>query len=191
MQQYPIILDLKGKRVIVIGNGSLAEEKIKELKVAEAEIIKIASEKYQDADLEGAWLVIAATEDSELNAQINQDATARHIWVNAADDPANCSAILPARVRRGSLLLTISTGGLSPALSSWFRRKLETEVGPEFEELLNIVSEIRSQHQKTNGSTELLDWQTSLDLAVEGGIIDSIKKGNLEEAKVILEKCLS
>lgn len=184
------MLDLAGKRVLVVGTGAIADEKLPELIFAEADIVQVESSQYADSDLQGVWLVVAATGDTELNAKIAKDATARNIWINAADDPANCSAILPARVRRGSLLVTISTNGLSPALSSWFRRKLENEIGEEYENLLNIVAEVRSEAKKTTPSLESLDWQTTLDLAISDGVLDLIGKGNLNEAKVVLKKCL-
>ena len=190
MFSYPIVLDLKDKKVVVIGMGHVADEKIKELELAEAEIVQISTDEYSKEDLKGAWLVVVATKDLNLNAEISKAATEMGIWINVADDPKNCTAILPARIRRGSLLIAISTNGLSPAFSSWLRRRLEREIGSEFEDLLNIVADVRKEMQKTNRSLESLDWQTTLDLAVEE-VVDLIKQGNLKEAKGILQKCLS
>ncbi len=201
-------MNLKNRKVLVVGEGKLADQKIEELKKAKGNIVQVPADKYKATDLEGKWLVVAATKDSELNKKIYNDAEAAHIWVNAVDDPSNCSAILPARLRlevleeseaqeskaEGELLITISTSGLSPAFASWLRRRLEKEVAkeitPEFEQFLKIVAEVRAEYQKSNTSTELLDWQTALDLAVEGNILNLIRDGKLKEAKVIFEKCL-
>ncbi len=109
------------------------------------------------------------------------------MWVNAADDPQRCSVTLPARVRRGSLLVTISTEGRSPALATWLRRRLEDEIGPEVEVLLEVLADERDRIRAAGGSTEGLDWQGAL----RSGMLDEIRAGRIDAAKELLKACLS
>ena len=109
------------------------------------------------------------------------------MWVNSADDPQRCSAILPARVRRGRLLLTVSTGGHSPAVAAWVRKRLADAYGPEYDQLIGLLSEVRSEVQARGVGTEQLDWQEALD----SGILDLLRADRLDEAKERLRACLS
>ena len=97
---------------------------------------------FRPPDLDGAWLAIAATDDPVTNRAVDAGEE-RRLFVNAADDPDNCSFTLMSVVRRGDLVVAVGTGGHSPALAKWWRRRLETEIGPEFETLLALLSEAR------------------------------------------------
>ena len=99
---------------------------------------------YRPGDLAGAFLAIAATDDPEVQSQVQAEAESHNILLNVADVPERCNFILPALVRRGDLVLAISTGGKSPALARQLREKLETELGPEYAGLLAILGRIRS-----------------------------------------------
>ena len=94
---------------------------------------------------------------------------------------------LPALIRQGSLLVTFSTGGHSPAVSSWLRRRFGDEFGPEYATLIDILAEERERIRRGGGSTEGLDWQGALD----SGMLDLIRGGHLAEAKERLQACLS
>jgi precorrin-2 dehydrogenase/sirohydrochlorin ferrochelatase len=107
--------------------------------------------------------------------------------VNGADDPEHCSFTLPSVVRRGSLMLTVSTGGRSPAVATWLRRRLEREIGPEYEALLELVASHREAVKASGGTTEDLDWQTALD----SDMLDLIRTGDLVHARERLQTCLS
>ena len=109
------------------------------------------------------------------------------MWVNSADDPAHCSLTLPARVRRGPILVTVSTEGRSPAVATWLRRRIEAELGPEYEALLEMSAEEREAIRSEGRSTEGLDWQRALD----SGMLDLIREGRTDEAKERLRRCLS
>jgi len=132
-------------------------------------------------------LAIAATGDPAVNQQVYDDGEAAGVWVNAADDPARCSAILPARVRQGRLTVTVSTGGHSPAVASWLRDRLAAELGPEYDQLIGLLAEARTEVQARGLGTERLDWKAALD----SGILDLIRAGRLEAAKERLRACLS
>lgn len=200
---YPVNLVVSGRPVLVVGGGAVAAGKVAELvacgalvdvvapdvrpEVAGAGVRTVHRRPYRSGDVAGYRLVVTATDDPEVNRRVHLDAEAAGVWVNSADDPANCSFTLPARVRRGALLLTVSTAGRSPALAVWLRRRLEAEIGPEYEVLLDLLAEARDAIRASGRSTEGLDWQSALD----SGMLDLVREGNLAEAKERLEACLS
>ena len=94
---------------------------------------------------------------------------------------------LPSRVRQGPLLVTFATGGRSPALATWLRRRFGTEFGPEYVTLIEVLSEERARLQRDGRRTEGLDWQGALD----SGMLELIREGRLAEAKERLKACLS
>src|SRR5438876_119090 len=153
---FPIFLKLDGKRCLVVGAGSIAEDKIKSLLDAGASIAVVAptataaiqkwawegvltwkARKFDPTDLDGMLLVIAATSLPELNASVFKEARERKVLCNAVDDPANCDFYYPAVVRRGDLQIAISTAGRSPALAQRLRRELELQFGPQYQSFLD------------------------------------------------------
>jgi precorrin-2 dehydrogenase/sirohydrochlorin ferrochelatase len=200
---YPVNLLLRGHRCLVVGGGRVAAQKVSGLLDAEADVHVIAPEvvdgiaaragvaidrrPYRAGDVAGHRLVIAATDDPDVNHQVAADAEAAGIWVNVADDPAYCAFTLPAVIRRGPVLVTFSTGGTSPALASWLRRQLEGEIGPEYEVLAGLLAEARAELQARGESTEGRGWQ----LALDSGMLELVRQGNLAEAKERLQACLS
>jgi siroheme synthase-like protein len=142
---------------------------------------------YRPGEAAGYRFVIAATGDPGVNQQVFDDGEAAGVWVNSADDPQRCSAILPARVRQGRLTLTVSTGGHSPAVAAWVRGRLADEFGPEYDDLIGMLSEAREEVRAQGLGTERLDWRQALD----SGILDLIRAGRLEAAKERLRACLS
>ena len=199
---YPVNLVLAGKACLVVGGGAIAARKAEGLLAAEADVHVVAplvsdtlrslavtweERAYQPSDLEGRWLVITATDDAAVNAAVAADAEAAGLWVNSADDPANCSFTLPAIVRRGPLQVTISTGGHSPALATWLKGHVRDEMGPEYEVLLGLLSAEREAIKAAGRSTEGLDWQKALD----SGMLDLIRAGDVHRARERLQACLS
>jgi siroheme synthase-like protein len=155
--------------------------------IASDERVTCHRRPYEPGDLDGRRLVISATGDPAVDGAVFRDAEARGILVNSADDPEHCRATLPSRVRRGPILVTVSTEGRSPAVATWLRRRIEAELGPEHEVLLDIVSAEREAIRAAGGSTEGLDWQHALD----SGMLDLIREGRTDEAKELLRRCLS
>lgn len=201
---YPINLRIAGHRCLVVGAGSVAAQKIGGLLDCDAEVVVVAPEvlepvealadrveiirrRYRPADLTGMRLVVAATGDGALQAQILADGRAAGVLVNSADDPANCDFTLPSRVRRGPVLLTASTQGRSPALSTWLRRRLSQDYGPEIEVLCDLLAEAREEIRDQGLSSEGLAWQEALD----SGMLELVREGRLVEAKERLQACLS
>lgn len=200
---YPVNLVLSGRRCLVVGGGRVAKQKVAELLVCEAQVHVIAPEiaeslatdsrlvselrPYRPGDLAGFHLVITTTDDPLLNAAIFDEAEAAGIWVNSADDPANCSFTLPSRIRQGPLLVTFATGGHSPALATWLRRHFSGEFGPEYLDLIDLLATEREEMRAAGRSTETPDWQSALD----SGMLELIRQGRVLEAKELLRKCLS
>lgn len=148
----------------MVGAGEVAEGKIRGLLDAKASIHVVAPEatqqiqywaaagvitrsvaKFDPSDLEGAFIVIAATSSRELNTLIYQEAKARGVLCNAVDDPENCDFYYPAVVRRGDLQIAISTSGRSPALAQRLRQELEEQFGPEYEDWVRELGEEREK----------------------------------------------
>jgi siroheme synthase-like protein len=199
---YPINLRLKGAPCLVVGGGKVAMGKVLGLLEAEAAVTVVAPEiaddiaalgvrherrAYRTGDLAGYRLAIAATGDPDVNRAVFLEGEASGVWVNAADDPDNCTFTLPARIRRGPLLVTFATGGNSPALATWLRRRYTDEFGPEYEVLIQLLAEARSELRERGMSTEGPGWQRALD----SGMLDLIREGDLAEAKERLQACLS
>jgi len=199
---YPVNLVLAGRSCLVVGGGRVALQKVRGLLGAGADVTVVAPEidpgitglpvacverPYRSPEAGSYRLALAATGDSTVNQQVFDDAEAAGVWVNSADDPTRCSFVLPARVRRGRLLVTVSTGGHSPALSAWLRQRLDDDLGPEYDVLIGVLAEVRSEIQATGRGTESLDWRAALD----SGILDLVRAGRPEEAKERLRACLS
>jgi precorrin-2 dehydrogenase len=203
---YPVNLVVAGRPCLVVGGGRVAVTKVTGLLDAGARVTVVAPEvdprlaeaadggalalerrPYRPGEAAGYRFVIAATGDPAVNQQVFDDGETAGVWVNSADDPERCTAILPARVRQGRLTVTVSTGGHSPAVASWLRERLATELGPEYDELIELLAEARQEVQAQGLGTESLDWKRALD----SGILDLLRAGRPEEAKERLRACLS
>ena len=149
--------------------------------------VTVERRPYRRGDVDGYRLVVASTGDPQVNQQVYDDGEAAGVWVNSAGDPERCSVILPARIRQGRLTVTVSTGGHSPAVASWLRERLADELGPEYDQLIELLGEARREVQAQGVGTEQLDWRRALD----SGILDLIRAGRPEEAKERLRACLS
>src|SRR6266568_3675077 len=149
---FPMFLKLEGRRVLVVGAGTVAEGKIRGLLEAGASVQVVAPKAvwqiqkwawegvvdwkprtFVPSDLDPVTLVIAATSSHEVNSPVFTESQKRKVLCNAVDDPANCDFYYPAVVRRGDLQIAISTNGRSPALAQRLRRELEEQFGPEYE----------------------------------------------------------
>lgn len=160
---YMACLDLTDRRVLVVGGGRIALEKIHGVLACDASVVVVAPEvddevqsladrgeiaishsRFHPDDVEEAFLVIAATNDERVNREVFEAAEARSIPVNVVDVPSLCSFILPAVVRKGPLALAISTSGASPALAKRIRREVAGSVSDEYVELARLLEAQRS-----------------------------------------------
>jgi len=159
---FPIYLKLAGRRCLVVGAGKISEGKVAGLIHAGAKLEVVAPRatkqikkwhkqkklswhrrEFRPSDLEGALLVVAATDSAELHEQIFRAATARNVLCNIVDVPPLCDFYYPAVVRRGNLQIAISTGGSSPSLAKRLRQEMESAFGPEYEAWLRALSRER------------------------------------------------
>lgn len=164
MAYYPIFLELKGRPCLIIGAGAVAYQKAKTLIACGAKLSVVSPtmgegirellkqgalrwkrHSFTPQDLDGVELVVAATDDQKVNEEVFRLARKKKIWVNVVDQPALCSFIVPSVVRRGKLVLAISTGGISPALAKWIRKDLESRYGFEFGKLLKAMARVRNE----------------------------------------------
>jgi len=162
LKYYPVCLDISNRKCVVIGGGEVAERKVLSLLECGASVALAAisltdllsglvQEKriehlggpYEDCYLEGAFMVIGATDRPEINRRIFEDARKRGVLVNIVDEPSRCDFIVPAVFNRGDLSVAVSTGGRSPALARRIREELEERYGPEYGTLLRIMGKIR------------------------------------------------
>ena len=161
---FPMFLKLEGRRCLVVGAGKIGEGKIRSLLVAGAVVRVIAprarrsvmdwaragvinwqARSFEPADLDGIFLVIAATASAALNELVFRAAQARQILCNAVDDPPHCDFYFPAVVRRGQLQVAVSTGGRSPALAQRLRRELESQFSPQYAGWLEELGKTRDR----------------------------------------------
>ena len=172
--QFPVNLNLHGRPVLVVGGGRIAYRKVEQLLMADAEVtvlsplfvdefhslpVTLVQREYASGDIDAFRLVITATGNTPVNQQIFDECEAKGIWINSADDPDRCAFTLPAALRRGDLMVTVSTGGASPALASWLRSHLELSIVPEFEEVVSRLAVERARIHAEGESTENVQWQ--------------------------------
>jgi len=164
VKTYPIFAVIEDKPCLVVGGGAVGERKVLDLMAAGARVTVVSRtltpelaaladrgeitylpEDFRESQVEGMALVMAATDDPQVNARVSAAAQARAIWVNVADDPEYCTFIVPAMVRRGDLTLAISTGGASPALARQVREELQQHFGPEYGPYLDLLRRVRTR----------------------------------------------
>jgi precorrin-2 dehydrogenase / sirohydrochlorin ferrochelatase len=186
MALFPMFVKLEGRRVLVVGAGSVGEGKIESLLATSASVRVIApnatprvrewaregrieweAREYTPADFAGMFLVIAATGSPALHDEIYAEARSRGVLCNTVDEPERCDFYFPAVVRRGELQIAISTGGLSPALAQRLRKELEQQFGPEWEnwvaQLGRTRDELREIPMPPEQRKRLLHQYASLD----------------------------
>lgn len=194
MKTYTICLTgLHNYRCVVVGGGQVAARKAESLleagaqptvispavdarlqAAAEGGHILLLLRPYAAGDLDGAFLVIAATDDPATNQAVFLEAMQRNLLVNVVDDPQHSNFILPALVRRGDLSIAISTGGASPALARRLREKLESDFGPEYAWLTQLLAELRPDllQRFPDSETRL---QAALAL-IDSGLVDVLRQ---------------
>lgn len=165
MPLFPIFLNLEGRKVLIVGGGHVALRKAERLGPYGGLVTAVAPEfvdgflslpgvtrlerRFEPGDIDGAALVIAATDDRELNAAVSELCGWEGIPVNVVDDLELCSFVFPALVRRGELSVGVSTGGASPSAARYIRRRIEELVPEHFEEILDFLASRRAEVRET------------------------------------------
>ncbi|HDP69267.1 MAG TPA: bifunctional precorrin-2 dehydrogenase/sirohydrochlorin ferrochelatase [Actinobacteria bacterium] len=207
MEYYPVYLNLKGKKCVVIGGGNVAERKVLALIGCGAKITVISPElgedlnmlkikgdiehigrEYRKGDLEGAFVVVGATDEPSVNKLVYEEANVLNLLLNIVDVPELCNFIVPSIVKRGDLKLSISTSGKAPALAKKIRLELEKIFGPEYEFYVNLLGETRERiKQKYKSSDERNDaWRRIL----ESDILDLIREGKDGLIEERIKECI-
>jgi len=212
MSYYPILLDLSGKKAVVVGGGMVAQRKIETLIECGAIIhvvskdltpelqnrlengdIKLLAHEFDESHIEDAFIIIVATNDKILNRRISECAKKRNMLVNAVDQPAECNFIVPSIIKRGDLLIAVSTSGKSPAMAKKIRETLTDQFGKEYESFLLMMGRIRKGLLSKDISDE--DRNRIFHELVDSPILDLIKQhdftGVAAELKRILKTRIS
>jgi precorrin-2 dehydrogenase/sirohydrochlorin ferrochelatase len=209
LRSYPVnLVGLADRRCIVVGGGEVAQRKVESLLEAGAERVVVISPRlthklrallqanriehrprgYQQGDLEGAFVVIAATHDPDVNRDVWQEAQERRLLINVVDDPHHCNFFVPSVVRRGDLTISISTGGQDPALSARLRQELEPRFGREYAAFLEIAGALRDRvGRELSGRARSRFWYALSD----SEILTLLKKGKRQEAERLANDILT
>jgi siroheme synthase-like protein len=201
MGYYPVFLEMKDRPCVVVGGGTVAERKVEGLLAAGARVTVISPEltpalvalkdegrlhhvarSYRVGDLEGYEVSIVATDDGAVNAEVAREGRERHAWVNAVDDPPNCDFILPSVVRRGDIVVAVSTGGASPALARRLREELEAFLDEDYAPLAGLLQEVRQELRSRGVVLDAEAWQRAID----GGLRALVAQDRRAEAKAHL-----
>jgi len=199
---YPILLNIQGKRCVVIGGGKVALRKVKMLldcganiivispkphpdmvKLSKKKTLRLTQRDYETRDLRKAAVVIACTDVKKVNRKVADDAKKAGVLVNVADDAEPSDFVLPSFFRRGNLLVAVSTSGVSPALARSIRTKLEKHFGEEYASLLSLIGEVRSTLKRKGNIVDAGTWQEALDL---DPLMRLMKAGRWEKAMTFL-----
>ncbi|MEJ2692239.1 MAG: siroheme synthase CysG [Candidatus Thiodiazotropha sp.] len=208
MDFFPIFLDIKNRRCVVVGGGGVAERKTASLLKSGADLILISptlthnlttwrdmgqfsheAREFLPDDLSESHLVIAATNDTGTNRRIAQLAAEQRIPVNVVDQPELCSFILPSVIDRSPVVAAISTGGASPVLARLIRSRLESLIPAGYGRLADLCSRFRQRVKETfaNPSDRKLFWERAL----ESGVAERVFSGHDEEADHLMERALA
>ena len=203
MKYYPVNLDMTNKRCVVVGGGDIAERKVERLLECGAQVTVVSKSltpvlkarkktgqmdhidrDYEDQALDGAFMVIGATDRNDVNERISKDAMARGLLVNIVDDPDRCNFILPSLVQQGDLSIAISTGGKSPALAKKLRKELEKQYGPEYQTLLVIMGILRKRILA--GDQRAADNKAVFEDLVHSDILQAIREKDRGRVNTII-----
>lgn len=199
---YPVSLNIRGRKCVVVGGGEVALRKVKVLlehgadvevispdlcpelaQLFESRKISVCNHTYKTGNLAGVFLAIAATDDAVINRQVAAEARSRAILVNVVDDAENSDFIVPSYLRRDSLTIAVSTSGQSPALARKIRTRLEKEITNQYGILTHLIGEVRARLKQEGIKIEDDRWQEALDIDL---LLELLKKGESEKAKAIL-----
>jgi precorrin-2 dehydrogenase / sirohydrochlorin ferrochelatase len=203
MSFYPVNLQITDRLCLVVGGGGVALRKVKGLLEAKGRIrvisptiereLRILADKgkiewlprsYAEGDLKGVFLVFAATSDRDAQLRIKREAERLAIMVNSADDPGGSDFHVPAHFRRGKMLITISTGGGSPALAKKIREQLEEEIGQEYEAVVDLLALIRER--LLGGRDETAVHAELFRRLLHLGVVDLLLQANWFELQMLL-----
>ena len=198
---YPVSLVVTGQACLVVGGGRVAARKAEGLVRGGARVTVVAPEvapavealpvqverrPYRAGEAGRYRLVVTATGVPEVDASVAADAASAGVWVNSADNTAQCTFLLPAVHRQGPVTVSVSTGGASPALATWLCRRLAEACGEELGTLAELLEDARRTLQAAGRPTDSIDWQALLD----GSLPHLVREGRLEEARRLVDDAI-
>ena len=203
MLLYPVNLNISEKLCLVIGGGVVALRKINSLLDSggavrvispelDPELKVLAGEQkidwiergFVEGDLQGAFLVFAATSSRTVQAQVMAEAEKYSVLINSADDPRNSHFHVPAHFRRGQMLVTVATGGGSPALSKKLRFQLEKEIVPEYGAVVELLSRIREEVVRQDD--DFISHRKLFRMLLQEGIVEMVLHGQWFDLQMML-----
>ncbi len=207
MRYYPVYLDMRERKALVVGGGAVGSRKAQTLLRAGARVTVVSPQASEDirtlaaegrltwhprpycaSDLEDMFLVFGATDDPELDRRIQADAEQGHVLCNFAAQPDRGQFILPSIVERGDLLVSISTCGQSPAVARRLRRELEDRFGEEYAPFLQLMGAVRAWLVKREHAPE--DHRALFNRLIDGGLLALVKAGDREDIDALLRSVL-
>jgi len=204
---YVINLTLTGQPALVVGAGTIAARKIDSLLDAGARVTVVAPRvggdvermaagrrvtlhrrPYASGDVRHMRIVVAATDDEQVNADVSRDATGAGVLVNVVDRPALCTFTIPAVVRRGALTLAVATEGQCPACARALREELEARYGPEYDAVVQLLGRARARLRAAGWDSARI--QATLADLWQAGIVDCVRRGDDARIRSLLESRL-
>jgi siroheme synthase-like protein len=179
---FPVSLDVAGRRCVVFGAGPVARARAAALLDAGAQVTVVAR-PHEDGDLAGAFLAVAATGDPAEHARIFAEAEREGVLLNAVDDPVHCHFAVPAVLRRGDLVVAVSTGGRAPGYAGRVRDEVARTVGAEHGTLLDLIADVRAERPA--------EWARKWRRALDHDLIGLVRAGRTGEAYTLLQAALA
>ncbi len=207
MAHYSISINLSGRKCVVVGGGTVAQRKVETFldfdanvtvvspdltptltELAEKGLIEHIDDSFQPSHLDDAFLVVAATDDNEVNKSVSKEAENRGLLVNVVDVPELCSFFVPAMVRRGDVVISVSTSGKSPAMARRIRERLETQFGPEYGAFAALLGELRPEIKALY--PDAADRNRAYRRILDSDVINLLAAGRTKEAVERARECI-
>ncbi|MBE0477028.1 MAG: bifunctional precorrin-2 dehydrogenase/sirohydrochlorin ferrochelatase [Coriobacteriia bacterium] len=202
---YPLFVNLEGRHVVVVGGGRVAQRKARALIAHGAEVTLIApsiteeierfvadelinfvGRDYVGGDLEGAFLVVCATDSEETNRAVHAEAESRNQLVNVVDVPELCNFIVPSVMRRGDLQIAISTAGAAPAVAKRLRKRLQEEFGEEWAEYVALLGDLRGVAMRR--LPEEAQRKRLFEAAADSDLLERVREGEAPDAEELFDE---
>jgi precorrin-2 dehydrogenase/sirohydrochlorin ferrochelatase len=179
---FPVSLEVAGRRCVVFGAGPVAQTRAAALLEAGA-VVTVIARPYADGDLAGSFLAVAATGDGAETARIFAEAERDGVLLNAVDDPSHCHFAVPAVLRRGDLMVAVSTGGRAPGYAGRVRDELAGTIGTEHGTLLDLIGAVRAELPAA--------WRAEWRNALDHDLIGLVRAGRTGEARTLLRAAVA
>lgn len=203
MKYYPISLDVKNKKCLVVGGGEVGLRKTTTLLNCQACVTVVSRDfsegfdrlegnlslqcrEYQSADLEGMILVFGTTDNRQVNQRVKEDADQRNILCNIADDPDGSGFIVPSIVQRGDLVLTVSTSGASPAFSRHLKQNLEKQFDPYYADFLSLMGTLRQKLLMEKHAPK--EHKRIFNTLIQKGLLEMVADNDFEKINLLLRQ---